>query len=96
MEVGYFPCSVIRGLAANLHSADVMSHDFYQSMMGSNNMSLLAWRVLAEWSIEHSCMDGEMKRRVGQDFNKEWIKFCTWILETKEMEQPTEKLQPNV
>lgn len=86
MEVRCFPCSLVHRIAANLHSADVMSHDFYQSMMGSNNMSLLAWRVLAEWSIEHSCMEAGMKKRVGQEFNEEWIKFCTWILETKETE----------
>lgn len=49
--------------------------------MGTNNLSLLGLRVLAEWSIEHSCMNSNMRERVAGDFSETWIRFCQWIID---------------
>lgn len=61
--------------------ASVLSHDFYQALMGSNNLSLLGLRVLVEWSIEHSCMSSAMRERAFNDFEKAWITFCQRIID---------------
>lgn len=62
--------------------ASVLSHDFYQALMGTNNLSLLGLRVIVEWSIEHSCMSPAMRERATKDFDEAWIKFCQWIIDT--------------
>ncbi|KAH8900736.1 Metallo-dependent hydrolase [Thozetella sp. PMI_491] len=61
--------------------ANVLSHDFYQAIMGSNNMSLLGWRVLAEWSLEHSYMDAKTKAAATENFQQRWTQFCQWIVD---------------
>ncbi|POS78305.1 hypothetical protein DHEL01_v203292 [Diaporthe helianthi] len=61
--------------------ASVLSHDFYQALMGSNNLPLLGLRVLAEWSIEHSCMSTATRERASEDFEKAWITFCQQIID---------------
>ncbi|OHE96497.1 hypothetical protein CORC01_08260 [Colletotrichum orchidophilum] len=62
--------------------ASVMSHDIYQALMGSHNLSLLGLRVIAEWSFEFSCMDHDVRERASRDFAKSWIKYCEWIVDT--------------
>ncbi|RFU80196.1 adenosine deaminase [Trichoderma arundinaceum] len=61
--------------------ASMLSHDFHQAMMGSENMSLMGWRTLAEWSISYSCMDGAARKEMLSDYNQKWIEFCEWIVE---------------
>jgi adenosine deaminase CECR1 len=58
-----------------------MSHDYYQAMMSSNTMSLLGWKVLAQWSFEHNCMDNETRAETERSYNKEWRDFCQWIVD---------------
>lgn len=58
-----------------------LSHDFYQVMVGSQSMSLLGWRVLAEWSIEFSCLDEEEMVATTEAWQRMWDRFCTWIVE---------------
>ncbi|KAH7227099.1 uncharacterized protein BKA55DRAFT_545720 [Fusarium redolens] len=62
--------------------ASVLSHDFYQALMGTNNLSVPGLRVIAEWSIEHSCMSSDMQEKVLKDFDENWIRFCQWIIDT--------------
>lgn len=50
--------------------------------MGTNNLSLLGLRVIAEWSIEHSCMSSTLRERATKDFEEAWIRFCQWIVDT--------------
>lgn len=57
-----------------------MSHDFYQVMIGSESMSLLGWKQLAKWSLEHSCMTNEERQNVGSEWDIRWGEFCQWIL----------------
>ncbi|EXK83810.1 hypothetical protein FOQG_11970 [Fusarium oxysporum f. sp. raphani 54005] len=61
--------------------ASVLSHDFYQALMGSNNLSIPGLRVIAEWSIEHSCMSSDMQEKVYKDFEEKWFVFCRWIID---------------
>ncbi|KAK3316287.1 hypothetical protein B0H66DRAFT_604586 [Apodospora peruviana] len=56
-----------------------LSHDFYQTMAGKSDMTLHGWRQLIEWSIEHSCMELEMKAEVYGAWEKMWEGFCRWI-----------------
>ncbi|KAL7813050.1 hypothetical protein V8C26DRAFT_171064 [Trichoderma gracile] len=61
--------------------ASMLSHDFHQAMMGSENMSLMGWRTLAEWSITHSCNDELTKNKMMSDYGKKWMDFCQWIVD---------------
>jgi len=61
--------------------SSTLSHDFYQVMIGSQQMSLHGWRVLAEWSIEYSCMDKPDQALVTKQFTKKWNEFCQWIID---------------
>ncbi|RDW94438.1 metallo-dependent hydrolase-2 [Coleophoma crateriformis] len=59
-----------------------LSHDFYQAMIGSENMTLLGWKQLAQWSLEHSCMDVHDKEQVTAVWQHKWDEFCQWIVDT--------------
>jgi hypothetical protein len=48
-------------------------------MVGSQSMSLHGWRVLTEWSIEHSCMTNVEKSEVKEKWLDSWNAFCQWI-----------------
>jgi len=50
-------------------------------MVGSQSMSLHGWRVLAEWSIEHSCMTNAEKSEVKKKWLDLWNVFCQWIVD---------------
>jgi adenosine deaminase CECR1 len=51
-------------------------------MIGSEDMSLLGWKQLAKWSLEHSCMDERQKSEVIAVWQKKWDEFCLWIVDT--------------
>ncbi|RKL08484.1 hypothetical protein BFJ71_g1771 [Fusarium oxysporum] len=61
--------------------ASVLSHDFYQTLMRSNNLSIPGLGVIAEWSTEHSCMNFDMQEKVYKDFEEKWFVFCQWIID---------------
>lgn len=44
-------------------------------------MTLFGWRVLAEWGIEHSCMDVEQRNDAFKTWEANWKAFCEWIVE---------------
>ncbi|EXL45989.1 hypothetical protein FOCG_11981 [Fusarium oxysporum f. sp. radicis-lycopersici 26381] len=75
------PCTIISDDPGSW-GASVLSHDFYQALMGSNNLSIPGLRVIAEWSIEHSCMSSDMQEKVYKDFEEKWFVFCQWIIDT--------------
>lgn len=66
--------------SANI-SSSTLSHDFYQVMIGSHSMSLHGWRVLAEWSLEHSCMTAAERESVHKEWLRRWDIFCQWIID---------------
>ncbi|KAM7224062.1 CECR1-like protein [Rhypophila decipiens] len=53
-----------------------LSHDFYQMMAGKPDMTLHGWRQLIEWSIEHSCTDGDERKELYESWLAIWEKFC--------------------
>lgn len=62
--------------------SSTLSHDFYQVLTGSEEMDLLGWRKLIEWSFEYSCWTSEEKAIRLDKFKGEWEKFCSVIVKT--------------
>lgn len=60
----------------------MLSHDFHQAMMGSENMTLMGWRTIAEWSISYSCTSEATKNEMLNDYGNKWTEFCQWIVDT--------------
>ncbi|KAK1759589.1 putative adenosine amp deaminase protein [Echria macrotheca] len=58
-----------------------LSHDFYQVMAGKADMTIHGLRQLAEWSIEHSCLEDDKKAAVRKDWEVMWGVFCKWIVD---------------
>jgi len=50
-------------------------------MIGSENMSLLGWKQLAKWSLEHSCMSPGQRASVTEQWTKKWDEYCQWIVD---------------
>lgn len=63
-------------------NSGVISHDWYQVLVGDGEMDLRGWRQLAEWSLEYSCMTAGEKEEALRVFGQEWEKFCGWVVET--------------
>lgn len=64
-----------------MSSRSSLSHDFYQVMIGSESMSLLGWKQLVKWSLEHSCMSSAELRSVTEVWTTRWNEFCQWIVD---------------
>ena len=62
-------------------SRSTLSHDFYQVLVGKADMTLFGWRQLAEWSLEHSCMDESQLATARRRWEEMWKRFVTWILD---------------
>lgn len=65
----------------NLTRSNSMSHEFYQVLVGDPKMSLYAWKQLARWSIQYSCLSDEDKKSGLGDLEKSWEEFCVRILQ---------------
>ncbi|CAI6090301.1 unnamed protein product [Clonostachys chloroleuca] len=59
-----------------------LSHDFYQVMIGKNDMGLAGWKQLILWSIEHSCMNDAERETALEQWNQEWEEFLKWVVLT--------------
>ncbi|CAJ2504987.1 Uu.00g123810.m01.CDS01 [Anthostomella pinea] len=81
--------AVYRLLDANMHCAvssdngtlfrSTLSHDFYEVMAGHKNMNLYGWKQLAKWSLTHSCMSDEDKKRAEAEWVKRWEEFIKYV-----------------
>jgi adenosine deaminase CECR1 len=49
-------------------------------MAGKSDMTLHGLRQLIEWSIEHSCMEPDLKQEVRLDWEGKWQQFCQRIV----------------
>lgn len=58
-----------------------LSHDFYEVMMGNNKINLYGWKQLARWSIEHSCLSLDERRRALTEWEKRWQDFIVALTE---------------
>ncbi|KAJ3472313.1 hypothetical protein NLG97_g11097 [Lecanicillium saksenae] len=78
-------------LANNVHCAvssdngalfkSSLSHDFYQVLIGKNDMSLYGWKQLVLWSIEHACLDDDERSAILQQWERMWDEFLRWVVE---------------
>ena len=64
-----------------------LSHDFYQVMVGKQDMNLYGWKQLIEWSLEHVCMTEKEYRDVRKKWEELWSTFIHWVVETYENEE---------
>ncbi|KAI9734177.1 MAG: hypothetical protein M1818_006949 [Claussenomyces sp. TS43310] len=60
--------------------SSTLSHDFYQVMIGSTYQNLLGWKVLAKWSLEHSCLNENERAIVDGEWDAQWSAFLRWII----------------
>jgi adenosine deaminase CECR1 len=65
-----------------LRDSSSLSHEFYQVMVGDPRMTIHGWKQLAEWSIEHSCLDEGQIQEAKAIHAREWERFCEWIVRT--------------
>ncbi|KAI1387532.1 Metallo-dependent hydrolase [Hypoxylon trugodes] len=49
-----------------------LSHDFYEVMVGNREMNLFGWRQLAKWSIDHSCLSDDERKRIIVEWERRW------------------------
>lgn len=73
------PCTINSDNATFYKSS--LSHDFYQTLIGSESMSLLGWKQLAKWSLEHSCMEPAQLANVTEEWARRWQEYCQWIVD---------------
>ena len=59
-----------------------LSHDFYQVMIGKDDMTLHGWRQLIEWSLEHSRMSEEERAQAQEKWEELWKEFLDWMIKT--------------
>ena len=64
-----------------LRDSSSLSHEFYQVMVGDPRMTIHGWKQLAEWSIEHSCLDERQIRQAKEIHARDWEQFCKSIVE---------------
>ncbi|KAG5984826.1 hypothetical protein E4U55_003044 [Claviceps digitariae] len=57
-----------------------LSHDFYQVMVGREDMSLFGWKQLAIWSIQHACLDDAGKADLMNEWQRLWDDFLEWTV----------------
>ncbi|CAK7242806.1 MAG: hypothetical protein STHCBS139747_004308 [Sporothrix thermara] len=72
------PCTINSDNGTLFQSS--LSHDFYQILVGKADMGLFGWRQLAEWSLEHSCLDEEDTKCARESWLKEWREYIFWLL----------------
>ncbi|KAI0382192.1 Metallo-dependent hydrolase [Hypomontagnella monticulosa] len=66
-----------------------LSHDFYEVMVGNQNMNLYGWRQLARWSIDHSCMSQVERERVLVEWERRWKEEFIPYLNGQPVSTPT-------
>ncbi|KAI1116538.1 hypothetical protein F5Y14DRAFT_449052 [Nemania sp. NC0429] len=64
-----------------------LSHDFYEVMAGHEDINIYAWKQLARWSIEHSCLSGEERRRMLREWEKRWEEFVDAVIRASTSKQ---------
>ena len=72
----------VTGPATNILYRSTPSHDFYQVMVGQENMTLYGWRQMIEWSLQHACMSGKEYAEVHKHWMAAWEQFLTWVVRT--------------
>ena len=50
-------------------------------MVGDPRMTIHGWKQLAEWSLEHSCLDHKQKQEAKKIHSRDWEQFCQWVVD---------------
>ncbi|KAK7426610.1 hypothetical protein QQZ08_006940 [Neonectria magnoliae] len=58
-----------------------LSHDFYQVMVGKDDMGLYGWKQLILWSLQHACLDEAEFAEVSTQWEAKWKEFLRWLIE---------------
>lgn len=57
-----------------------LSHDMYQIQVGQPQMTLAAWRQLAEWSIEHALTSEHKRECIRMHWQDKWRAFLKFMI----------------
>lgn len=63
-----------------INDSSSLSHEFYQVMVGDPRMTIHGWKQMAEWSIEHSCLNRFEIQQAKEIYAREWEEFCEWVV----------------
>ncbi|KPM45013.1 hypothetical protein AK830_g1506 [Neonectria ditissima] len=58
-----------------------LSHDFYQVMVGKDDMGLYGWKQLILWSLKHACLDEAEFAEVSTQWETKWTEFLRWLID---------------
>lgn len=50
-------------------------------MVGSADMTLHGWRQLIEWSLQHSCMEDDLRAEANLEWERLWDKFLDGVID---------------
>jgi adenosine deaminase CECR1 len=50
-------------------------------MVGKRDMTLLGWKQLVGWSIEHACLSPSQRAHVVRRWEREWASFLDWVVD---------------
>ena len=80
------PCTVASDNGTLFQST--LSHDFYQVLVGKDDMGLYGWRRLAEWSLEHACLEPARRQAARARWLDNWRDYVVWLLKTYDADRP--------
>ncbi|KAI1766926.1 Metallo-dependent hydrolase [Hypoxylon sp. FL1150] len=70
-----------------------LSHDFYEVMVGNQDMNLYGWQQLARWSIDHACLSQVERERTLVEWRRRWTEeFIPEVLEGQPSHRRLERL----
>ncbi|EFY90585.1 adenosine deaminase [Metarhizium acridum CQMa 102] len=57
-----------------------LSHDFYQTLAGKDDLGIYGVKQLILWSIQHSCLDDDEKEQVLKKWEQQWANFLNQVV----------------
>ncbi|KAI1484843.1 hypothetical protein F5X96DRAFT_675234 [Biscogniauxia mediterranea] len=67
------PCAVSSDNGTLFQST--LSHDFFEVMVGHDEMNIYGWEQLARWSIEHASLEHDERERMLLEWHLRWKEF---------------------
>ncbi|KHN95945.1 adenosine deaminase [Metarhizium album ARSEF 1941] len=52
-----------------------LSHDYYQTMVGRNDLGLFGLKQLSLWSIQHACLEDDEKKQLLEKWEEQWADY---------------------
>lgn len=57
-----------------------LSHDFYQTLAGKDDLGIYGVKQLILWSIQHACLDDDEKQQVLKKWEQQWADFLNQVV----------------